>query len=64
MEGNTATRETSTFSSPALCGLEIALLDAIGKVTDAKLVVDDPLFGPAILDALKRMEFAPAQDGG
>jgi len=42
----------------------VVALDAIGKVTDAKLVVDDPLFGPAILDALKRMEFAPAQDGG
>jgi TonB family protein len=42
----------------------VVTLDALGKVTDAKLVVDDPLFGPAILDALKRMEFAPAQDGG
>ena len=39
-------------------------LDALGRVVDAKLVIDDPLFGPALLDSLKRMEFTPAQDGG
>jgi o-succinylbenzoate synthase len=30
-EGKIGTRAASAFSSPALCGLEIALLDAIGK---------------------------------
>jgi L-Ala-D/L-Glu epimerase len=31
VEGKTGTRAASAFSSPVLCGLEIALLDAIGK---------------------------------
>jgi o-succinylbenzoate synthase len=31
VEGKTGTGAASAFSSPALCGLEIALLDAIGK---------------------------------
>jgi hypothetical protein len=42
----------------------VVAIDALGKVADARLVIDDPIFGPALLDALKRMEFAPAQDGG
>ena len=42
----------------------IASIDALGKVADAKLVIEDPIFGPALLEALKRMEFSPAQDGG
>lgn len=42
----------------------VVALDARGRVTDAKLVVDDALFGPVMLDALKKTEFAPAQYDG
>lgn len=42
----------------------VVALDALGRVTEAKLVAEDALFGPAMLDALKHMEFSPAQDGG
>ncbi|HTP47831.1 MAG TPA: energy transducer TonB [Casimicrobiaceae bacterium] len=38
-------------------------VDALGKVTEAKLVVEDPIFGPVMLDALKSAEFAPARNG-
>jgi outer membrane biosynthesis protein TonB len=39
-------------------------LDAQGRITDAKPVVDDALFGPVMLDALKNAQFAPAQYDG
>lgn len=42
----------------------VVALDARGRVTDAKLVVDDALFGPVMLDAVKKAEFAPAQYDG
>jgi outer membrane biosynthesis protein TonB len=41
----------------------VVSIDALGKVTEAKLVVEDPIFGPVMLDALKAAEFAPARDG-
>ena len=42
----------------------VVMVDDRGKATDTRLVVEDPLFGPAVLDALKRAEFAPAQYDG
>jgi len=42
----------------------VVTVDVQGKASDAKLVVEDPLFGPVILDALKTAEFAPAQYDG
>jgi hypothetical protein len=42
----------------------VVTVDAQGKATDAKLVVDDQLFGPVMLDALKIAEFAPARYDG
>jgi TonB family protein len=39
----------------------VVMLDARGRITESRLVVDDPIFGPAVLDALKTMEFAPAE---
>jgi outer membrane biosynthesis protein TonB len=41
----------------------VVTVDALGKVSDAKLVVDDLIFGPVMLNALKAAEFAPARDG-
>jgi len=58
------------YPRPALeAGIEgrfaaLVTVDPQGKVTDAKMVVDDPLFGPVMLDALKNAEFAPAQYDG
>jgi hypothetical protein len=41
----------------------VVSIDALGKVTEARLVIDDPLFGPVMLEALRTAEFAPARDG-
>jgi hypothetical protein len=37
----------------------VVTVDVRGKASDLKLVVEDPLFGPVMLDALKNAEFAP-----
>ena len=42
----------------------VVTVDNLGKAVDATLVVEDPLFGPVVLDALKKAEFAPAQYDG
>jgi outer membrane biosynthesis protein TonB len=42
----------------------VVAVDDLGKAVDAKLVVEDPLFGPVVLEALKKAEFAPAQYDG
>jgi TonB family protein len=42
----------------------LVTVDPQGRVTDAKMVVEDPLFGPVMLAALKDAEFAPAQFDG
>jgi hypothetical protein len=42
----------------------VVTVDVRGKVVDPKLVVEDPLFGPVMLEALKNAEFAPAQYDG
>jgi hypothetical protein len=39
-------------------------LDAQGKITSSELVVDDAIFGPVILGALKNVQFSPAQIDG
>jgi TonB family protein len=59
------------YPRPALeAGIEgrfaaVVTLDALGHITESRLVVEDPLFGPAVLDALKTMQFTPAEfDGG
>jgi outer membrane biosynthesis protein TonB len=42
----------------------VVTIDATGKVADAKLVVDDPIFGPVMLDTLKNAKFAAAHSDG
>jgi hypothetical protein len=42
----------------------VVTLDALGHIKDAKLVVDDAIFGPAMLNALKSAQFAPAEFDG
>lgn len=42
----------------------VVTLDALGHITEAQLVVDDALFGPAMLDSLKTMQFTPAEFDG
>ena len=39
-------------------------LSANGSIEDMQLVREDPLFGPAVLDALKSVQFAPAEIDG
>ena len=39
----------------------LLLLDATGRIVDTTLFPDEPLFGPAIVDALKGARFAPAE---
>jgi periplasmic protein TonB len=39
-------------------------LSARGSIEDMQLVREDPLFGPAVLDALKTVQFAPAEIDG
>jgi len=39
-------------------------LRADGSVEDFQLVREDPLFGPAVLDAIKTVQFAPAEIDG
>jgi TonB family protein len=39
-------------------------LRANGSIEDMQLVREDPLFGPAVLDALKNVQFAPAEIDG
>ena len=36
-------------------------VDPNGRIADLQLVPDDPLFGPAVLDALKDAQFTPAE---
>lgn len=36
-------------------------LDAVGRIVDSKLIADDPLFGPTALEALRSVQFAPAE---
>jgi hypothetical protein len=42
----------------------VVTLDALGHIKDARLVVDDALFGPAMLDSLKTMQFTAAEFDG
>ena len=42
----------------------VVTLDALGRIKEAQLVVDDALFGPAMLDSLKTMQFTPAEFDG
>jgi len=42
----------------------VVTLDALGHIKEAQLVVDDALFGPAMLDSLKTMQFTPAEFDG
>jgi len=42
----------------------VVTLDALGHIKDAKLIVDDAIFGPVMLDALKTTQFAPAEFDG
>jgi hypothetical protein len=39
----------------------LLILDADGRIVDAQLVPDDPMFGPVVQDALKNAQFAPAE---
>ena len=39
-------------------------LRANGSIEDAQLVREDPLFGPAVLDAIRTVQFAPAEIDG
>lgn len=39
----------------------LLFLDATGKIVDTTLFPDEPLFGPAIVEALKGARFAPAE---
>ncbi len=42
----------------------LVMLRADGSIEDAQLARDDPLFGPAVLAALKSARFSPAEIGG
>jgi outer membrane biosynthesis protein TonB len=42
----------------------LVMLRADGTIEDAQLARDDPLFGPAVLEALKSARFAPAEIDG
>jgi hypothetical protein len=42
----------------------LVMLRADGTIADAQLARDDPLFGPAVLEALKSARFAPAEIDG
>ena len=42
----------------------VVTLRADGTIDDAQLARDDPLFGPAVLEALKSARFAPAEIDG
>lgn len=44
--------------------LAVLILDAGGKIVDAKLLPDDPVFGPAVLNWLKSAQFSPALSAG
>jgi hypothetical protein len=44
--------------------LALCTLRADGSIEDTRLVGDEPLFGPAVLDALKGVRFAPAEIDG
>jgi Gram-negative bacterial TonB protein C-terminal len=39
----------------------LLFLDATGKVVETTLFPDEPMFGPTVLDALRRARFAPAE---
>jgi hypothetical protein len=39
-------------------------LRADGSIAESQLVREDPLFGPAVLDALKNAQFSPAEIDG
>jgi TonB family protein len=42
----------------------IVILRADGTIEEAQLAREDPLFGPAVLEALKTARFAPAEIDG
>jgi Gram-negative bacterial TonB protein C-terminal len=39
----------------------LLILDADGRIVDAQLVPDDPMFAPVVQEALKNAQFAPAE---
>jgi len=39
----------------------LLILDADGRIVDAQLIPDDPMFAPVVQEALKNAQFAPAE---